>query len=72
MDKEYMFHAAGKFFSEAPTGQYDDEAIQGCRYVSVRYLCVTGGSGTTRCYAAELPEWLAERPGTMIIGIDPD
>ena len=37
----------------------------------VDYLCVTGGSGMTRMSLDELPKWLADRPGYMIIRLTP-
>lgn len=39
------------------------------KYVEVRYLCVTGGSGSTRMNLDEVPAWLDQHPGYMIIGI---
>jgi len=49
-------------------------------YVAITYLCVAihpergasaNGSGSRRIWLSELPQWLAERPGTMIVSIAP-
>ena len=35
--------------------------------MQVDYLCVTGGSGSTRMMLSAVPAWLANNPGYMII-----
>ena len=37
------------------------------KWVQVDYLCVTGGSGSTRMMLSDVPGWLANNPGYMII-----
>jgi len=38
-------------------------------FVEVKYLVVTGGSGSTGMRFGEVVQWLRDRPGYMIIGI---
>jgi hypothetical protein len=46
-------------------------------FLEITYLCVeirpwgaaANGSGSTRLYLSELPKWLAERPGTLIVSL---
>lgn len=38
--------------------------------VSVSYLVATGGSGLTRIYMDELPEWLKAEAGRMVIKLE--
>lgn len=49
-------------------------------YVNITYVRVTihpergayaDGSGSTRIWLSQLPAWLAERPGTMIVSVQP-
>lgn len=38
-------------------------------YVMVTYVTIEGGGGSVRKWLSELPVWLIERPGTLIVGL---
>lgn len=38
-------------------------------YCEVRYVTIEGAGGSTRRWLSELPEWLADHPGTLVIGL---
>ena len=40
-------------------------------HVSVEYICASGGSGITTMELCDIPEWLAQKPGTLIHNIYP-
>ncbi len=43
--------------------------VQDDPVADVRYLRVTGGSGSTRMRLSQVPDWLLANPGAMIIGL---